>query len=71
MSANLARTVQEGPWFGLQEASAYLCMSTRRLYDLTQGGAVSAKQDGRRPKYSRQELDRYMSDQPDVEPRAS
>jgi excisionase family DNA binding protein len=64
-------TGQEGPWFGMQAAADYLDMSTRRLYDLTQHGDISAKQDGRRPKYSRQELDRYASALPDVEPRSA
>lgn len=64
-------TPQEGPWFGVAAAAQYLDMSTRRIYDLTQHGDLTAKQDGRRPKYSRQELDRYANSLPELEPKTA
>ena len=56
------------PWLTQKDAAAYIATSTRRLRELTDKGAITAKRDGAVVKYHRAELDRYMDELPDREP---
>ena len=54
-------TRQLSDWLTTEEAADYLRCKTRRIYDLTSQGRLTAVKDGSRNLYERAELDRHLN----------
>ena len=50
------------PWLDSAQAAAHLCCSRDRVHDLVQLGKLSPRRDGRRLRFRRSDLDRYLED---------